>query len=401
MGEGRTGRRRTTALAALASLSMAGGLYAAGPGAAQAATGAGSSAAKAPQTYRGHGLGLRRSPGVTVTPAAGLRAFASIAAPAATLPASVDLSRYDQKVGDQGQVGSCAAWAIGYGMAGWFANREGHVGAPFAPMYAYSQVDGGQDDGSSPAAVLELLRTQGIDTAAHYALKHPQSSFDWSHLPSAAEHASAAANKITGWVMLYNTFLPPGSTAVTAIKQTLASGRPVAMAIGVYGRFLDASGHGVLVTSTGNLGRLLGFHEVLVVGYNSRGVVIENSWGTSWGDHGYATLDWGYVSQHSYEAETIAAMSTTTAPGRPVVTGLSATSGSRRGGQVVTVTGSGLASAIVSVGASSVPALSVTSDGRHMTFRIPPSFTIGNQTVRVSTPGGVSVGGPSTFRYTA
>jgi hypothetical protein len=268
-------------------------------------------------------------------------------------------------------------------------------------MYAYSQVDGGVDDGSSPANVMEVLRTQGIDTAAHYALKHPLATFDWKHLPSAAERTSAAANKITGWITLYNTFLPPGAAGVNALKQTLASGRPVALAIGVYSRFLSAYGPGALVTSTGNLGGLLGLHEVLVVGYNSRGVQVENSWGTSWGDHGYATLDWGYVSQHTYEAETVAAMSTTSAAGRPVVTALGATSGSRRGGQIVTVTGSGLGSAIVNVGANSVAASSVTPDGRRMTFRVPPAAAVGTQTVRVSTPAGVSVGGPSTFRYTA
>ena len=42
------------------------------------------------------------------------------------------------------------------------------------------------------------------------------------------------------------------------------------------------------------------------MGYNSRGVRIQNSWGTDWGNAGYAILDWNYISKYSYEAETAA-----------------------------------------------------------------------------------------------
>ena len=283
-------------------------------------------------------------------------------------------------------------------MMGWFARSQGHTGVPFAPMYVYSQVDGGSDDGTTPAQVLDVLRTQGIDTAAHYAQKHASPTLDWKHLPSAAEHASAAANKITGYVTLYNTYAAPGQAAVTAIKQAVASGRPVALAIAVYQRFMDAAGPNGLVTSTGNLGNLLGYHEVLIVGYNSTGVRIQNSWGTYWGDAGYATLDWNYVAQHSYEAETIAGFSSTTKATRPVVTSVSPSTGSALGGQIVTVTGTGLQSAIVSISANSMTPLTVSADGKRLTFRA-PAGAVGSSALRVSTPNGVSVGGPLIYRY--
>ncbi len=394
---------RRAAFAVLAVLSMGTGITAALPlGAAQASPVASSTASAASAVTRivgGHSLAVQRSPGATTTPAAGLRALATIGTPVPTLPAAVDLTRYDEKVGDQGQVGSCAAWAIGYGMMGWFARSQGHAGAPYAPMYGYSQVDGGNDGGSSPAAVLEVLRTQGIDTAAHYAQKHAQSVFDWRHLPSAAERTSAAANKITGWISLYNTLGAPGPSAVTAVKTALASGRPVALAIGVYQRFLDADKAASLVTSNAKLGSLLGFHEVLAVGYDSLGVHIENSWGTGWGSNGYAILDWNYLAQHSYEAETIAGLSTTTGANRPVVSSVSPALGTFRGGQTVTVTGSRLGSSIVSIGARSVSPLTISTDGRRLTFKAPAGI-VGAAPLRLSTPLGVSIGGPATYHYT-
>jgi hypothetical protein len=340
-----------------------------------------------------HGMGARHSPGALVKPAAGLRSLATLAAPAITLPAAVDLTRYAEKVGDQGSVNSCASWAIGYAMMGWFARSQGHTGAPYAPMYAYSQVDGGRDNGSAPTDVLEVLRTQGIDTAAHYAKKHAQSTLDWRHQPSVAERTAAAANKITGWVTLYNTYSAPGSLAVTALKRTLASGRPVALGITVYSRFMNAYGPGSVVTSGGKLGASLGYHEVLALGYDSRGVRIENSWGTSWGDRGYAILDWNYIAQHSFEAETISGLATTTGANRPVITAVSAAT---PGAHTVTVTGTKLNSAMITMGTKTFAPAAVSADGRRLTFQV-PAGTAATAPLSVSTPGGVSA--VRTFRF--
>lgn len=45
-------------------------------------------------------------------------------------------------------------------------------------------------------------------------------------------------------------------------------------------------------------GKLLGGHAVLLTGWNKKGFVVRNSWGTSWGGGGYTHLpfgDWIYV----------------------------------------------------------------------------------------------------------
>lgn len=381
MGASRTRVRRIASLAAVAALWAGGGIAAALPVAAS------------PVTPPVHGMGALRTAGQSTAPAVGTRALSVVATTTAAVPSSVDLSRFDPPVGDQGSVNSCAAWAIGYGMLGWFAKSQGHAGAPFAPMYVYAQLAGPTDAGSDPTDVLEILRTQGIDTAAGYAVRHGgavRALDDWTHLPVPAERAAAAANKIAGWVTLYNTFGAPGPTAVAKLKQTLASGRPVALTIGVYKNFYLASGRGVVVSSAGNLGSLYGFHEVLAVGYDSRGVRIENSWGTGWGDSGYATLDWNYIAGHTYEAETMAGFAATSGPNRPAVTAVSPAAGSARGGQMVTITGTNLAATIVSVGARSVVAASVSADHRHLSFRAPVAVD-GVDAVRVSTPAGVSL----------
>lgn len=39
-----------------------------------------------------------------------------------------------------------------------------------------------------------------------------------------------------------------------------------------------------------------GYHEVTWVGYTDQGVIIQNSWGDDWGDHGLARLAWDWVA---------------------------------------------------------------------------------------------------------
>src|SRR5438552_2777794 len=58
------------------------------------------------------------------------------------LPTSVDLSQNVPAIGDQGQVGSCAPWAIGYGILGYYAKTQPHAGAPFAALSLYNIVNG-------------------------------------------------------------------------------------------------------------------------------------------------------------------------------------------------------------------------------------------------------------------
>jgi hypothetical protein len=57
-----------------------------------------------------------------------------------------------------------------------------------------------------------------------------------------------------------------------------------------------------------------------------------------------------------------------------------------------------LRGAMLSVGARSVSARSVSGDGTRATFVV-PGGTVGSVTLRVSTPVGVATTGPKTYRY--
>jgi hypothetical protein len=142
-----------------------------------------------------YGLGLIPTPAPQAT-GNGLRLGSMLAA---SLPTSVSLTQYAIAVGDQGQLGSCAAWATDYSALGYWENKQGISGGALAPMYTYAQVDGGADDGSSIEGNLWVDETQGIDTQSDYW----QGNYDYSDQPTAADKLNAVNWKLSGYRFIF------------------------------------------------------------------------------------------------------------------------------------------------------------------------------------------------------
>ena len=214
------------------------------------------------------------------------------------LPASVDLREWAVTPGDQGAVSSCVTWAIDYGMLGWYANYTGRGGQPFAPMYTYSQINGGVDQGSWPTDALAVAKSQGSDTRADYT----QGDYDWHTQPTAAEHANAANYKISAYSTLFAGANQAGNQL--ALEQALAAKQPVAVEIAVRHGF-DVLGSNPSAVDNDTTSAIRGYHEVLALGYDANGLLIENSWGTYWANGGFGRLSWTVVQQDLLEADVI------------------------------------------------------------------------------------------------
>src|SRR4051794_19120493 len=157
-----------------------------------------------------HGLGLIVEGGPTLSASA----IGDIVADAADLPASVDLSPWAMPVGDQGQVGSCAAWATDYSAMGYWMNKLGISGGPLAPMFTYSQYTatytGGRDEGSTLDYHPSVAKATGVDNLAVY----PQGNYNYSAQPTAAQRANAAQWKVTSFA-----YLPVVQSATSTVTQ--------------------------------------------------------------------------------------------------------------------------------------------------------------------------------------
>jgi C1A family cysteine protease len=88
-------------------------------------------------------------------------------------------------------------------------------------------------------------------------------------------------------------------TDLNQMKSCLASGYPFVFGITVYDSFESDS-----VTATGvvplpaSTESVLGGHALLAVGYDdsTQTFIFRNSWGTSWGQAGYGTIPYAYLT---------------------------------------------------------------------------------------------------------
>ncbi|AHH99549.1 C1 family peptidase [Kutzneria viridogrisea] len=237
-----------------------------------------------------HGLGLDLSAAKAAkaaAPHAGQHAQAPLER-IGDAPSSFDLTKYALSAGNQGKVGSCVTWATGYSGYGILMNEQGIKGAPMAPMYIYSQIARGNDRGTLASVALPMEQKQGIDTKAHYT----QGDFDYTTQPTQAERANAAHYKLSGFEELPSS----GEGLKSAIKDSISRGMPVPIGVQVHQSFRSlnsqtASDYSYL---PGDNDPVIGGHEITIVGYEDRGVKIENSWGTNWGDHGFFTVPWEF-----------------------------------------------------------------------------------------------------------
>ncbi|MGZ4665172.1 MAG: C1 family peptidase, partial [Frankiaceae bacterium] len=131
----------------------------------------------------------------------------------------------------------------------------------------------------------------------------PQGNTDWRTQPTPLQRSKARAHRTTGARFLYASWPGgPGPGARRLISNALAGGHPVALSFAAYPGFMTLGGRGASFRLADAKGRSLGGHQALVVGYDSFGVRIQNSWGRRWGDAGYARLSWDFVAAHSFDA---------------------------------------------------------------------------------------------------
>jgi len=211
---------------------------------------------------------------------------------------TVDLTANAEPVGNQMSINSCASWAIGYGLTGWFVNKEGRFTRDdwFNPMSIYGTLSKYKNVGTWPSDNFNRIKTVGITRESDYSVD------DWTyaHHSTSIEVLRGSAYKFKSWSNLFNTGASgAGDSGVSMIKDILKNqGVPVAISARVYTGF---DGTGVYSKAAG--ATLRGNHEMLALGYNDDGLLVQNSWGTGWGNNGFIRLSWDFVKSDVYQAD--------------------------------------------------------------------------------------------------
>jgi len=206
------------------------------------------------------------------------------------LPGVVDLRSKLKIMYDQGDLGSCTSNALCYSFV---FNNSTYTPSRLFLYYNERMLDRdvSQDAGST--------LTQGINALEKYGVCQEST---WPYIinkfaikPPANAYTEGAQHEVLSALRVKQT--------MASMKGCLSSGFPFVTGIEVYSSF-----EGTVATNTGYVPmpntkteQLLGGHAVTCVGYNdAKGVwIMQNSWGTSWGDKGYFYLPYNYLLSSS------------------------------------------------------------------------------------------------------
>ncbi|OQA90307.1 MAG: Papain family cysteine protease [Elusimicrobia bacterium ADurb.Bin231] len=238
--------------------------------------------------------------------------------PVSSLPSTVDNSAGCPPVGDQGNQGSCASWAIGYYYKSyqeakdqnWSLTTANHQ---FSPAFLYNQINGGTDSGSTLYDNINILVNKGC---ASLRLM-PYDDTDLTTWPTAATSQSALPYRAKDMAFFFITN-GIGDNVIDAMKQHLNNGDIFVLAIPVYENFFDSNNTfyaGCNYFYNEVSGKLAGGHAVTIVGYDDNvsscaaggcsvkgGFKMRNSWGTAWGNSGEIYLSYEFVKKYAWEA---------------------------------------------------------------------------------------------------
>lgn len=211
------------------------------------------------------------------------------------LPPSISLKEWCSPVEDQGSLGSCTANAL---VSALEFNQEviNDTYKDLSRLFVYYNervIEGTvkEDSGAMIRDGIKTLASQGVckESSWPYNLKK------WKNKPTKFCYKSALQYKISSYYRVDNT-------NIIDLKMALANKHPFVFGFAVYESFETYE-----VAKTGNASmpspteKMLGGHAVLGVGYDdtTRRFLIKNSWGTDWGQGGYFTLPYEYLTNNN------------------------------------------------------------------------------------------------------
>ncbi len=216
--------------------------------------------------------------------------YSAIAPKLATLPPKVDMRSKCSPIEDQGRLGSCTANAL-VGALEFLELKDGAQFVDLSRLFVYynervieDTVD--QDSGAFIRDGIKSLAKQGVCPESEW----PYRISKFRKKPSRTCYRTAKKHRILSYHRI---------SAVDEMRSCLAEGFPFVFGFTVYDAFESAAvaKSGVL-NMPGPKENVAGGHAVMAVGYDdaARRFVIRNSWGSDWGQKGYFTMPYDYLS---------------------------------------------------------------------------------------------------------
>jgi len=210
-----------------------------------------------------------------------------------TLPAKVDLRNICSPVEDQGNLGSCTGNAL-VGAMECLENIGKQSFTDLSRLFVYYNeraIEGTirQDAGAMIRDGVKSLAKSGVCTEALW----PYNIAKFKTKPTVKCFTDGLTRKVAVYSMI---------DMLSDMLNCLAAGFPFVFGFSVYESFeSDEVARTGIVNMPGKGEKLLGGHAVLCVGYDNANqrFLVRNSWGPSWGQSGYFTIPYVYLTDRN------------------------------------------------------------------------------------------------------
>ena len=221
---------------------------------------------------------------------------------AAAIPASKDLRESWWEIGDQGYTGSCVGWATADSLLRWHFVQSGQITKREILSTRFTWMASKETDvfNTRPTTFIELA---GTSLKAALDISRKFGSVRDSVLPFGSGqlyqgnaqvfYATASQLRIANYINLGRN--------TQRWREWLANNGPILTRLNVDDTWMNASStNGKLDEYKAMTAR--GGHAVALVGYKPDSFIVRNSWGTQWGDNGFAHASNDYAIDAFTEA---------------------------------------------------------------------------------------------------
>lgn len=215
--------------------------------------------------------------------------------PPIPLPAKIDYASKTTPVRNQGNEGTCVAFASVVGVKEYQDTKEYRDLISLSPRYIYSlckKYDGSpEEEGTYPRVAMKMLLKYGT----------PPESY-WPYRPYQTDRPKAGADKAA---VKYRVKAYARLKSMLEMKRSLVVNGPFLAGVDVYDSWftkkVDKTG---LVPMPKKRDLYQGAHAVCIIGYDDSKKLFKfkNSWGYGWGDKGCGYLAYDYMKQYCLDA---------------------------------------------------------------------------------------------------
>lgn len=212
--------------------------------------------------------------------------------PRIAAPAIVDYTDRMSPVRNQGEEGTCVAFASVVGVKEYHEKRELGRLIELSPRYLYQlckQLDGiPNQEGTYPRIAMKALAENGVC---------PEEC--WPYKPYQTDSPCVEADEKA---LPFRNLTYARISGIDEMERSLSINGPFMAGVEVFSGWFEVGRGRIPLPDPDETS--LGGHAVCIMGYSRVGSYFKfkNSWGTDWGESGYGYLSYEYMNRHCLDA---------------------------------------------------------------------------------------------------